>query len=176
MKYCNIYSKDIANGLGIRVSLFVSGCRNHCKGCHNPQSWSFNFGKEYTDDVINEIIESLKKDYIKGVSLLGGEPLEPENQEMILKTILSIKKEYGNSKDVWMWTGLTLEELISGKSRVQTEYLSRILENIDVLVDGPFILEKRDIQNYPFRGSSNQRLLNCKESIKQNKAIHYTLP
>ena len=166
---------DAGNGIGFRVSVFVSGCRNACKGCHNPQSWSFNFGKEYTDETIKEIIESLDKEYIKGLSIIGGEPLEPENQEMVLKTIREVKNKFGETKDIWMWTGLVFEDLISGNSRVETKYLKEILSNVDVLIDGPFILEKRDIVNYPFRGSSNQRVLNCKESIIKGKTLNFLL-
>ena len=174
MRYGLIKKVDATNGVGVRVSVFVSGCRNACKGCHNPQSWSFNFGKEYTDETIKEIIESLDKEYIKGLSIIGGEPLEPENQEMVLKTIREVKNKFGETKDIWMWTGLVFEDLISGNSRVETKYLKEILSNVDVLIDGPFILEKRDIVNYPFRGSSNQRVLLCKESIKSKTILHAT--
>ena len=176
MRYGLIKKVDATNGVGVRVSVFVSGCRNACKGCHNPQSWSFNFGKEYTNETIKEIIESLDKEYIKGLSIIGGEPLEPENQEMVLKTIREVKNKFGETKDIWMWTGLVFEDLISGNSRVETKYLKEILSNVDVLIDGPFILEKRDIVNYPFRGSSNQRVLLCKESINKANIIHYTQP
>ena len=176
MKYGLIKKVDATNGIGVRVSLFVSGCRNKCKGCHNPQSWSFDFGKEYTNETINEIIKSLDKEYIKGFSIIGGEPLEPENQEKVWETIKKIKDKFGDTKDIWMWTGLVFEDLISGNSRVETKYLKDILSNIDVLIEGPFILEKRNITDYPYRGSSNQRLLNCKESFIKRKAINYTLP
>ena len=176
MKYGLIKKVDATNGIGVRVSLFVSGCRNKCKGCHNPQSWSFDFGKEYTNETINEIIKSLDKEYIKGFSIIGGEPLEPENQEKVLDTIKKIKDKFGDTKDIWMWTGLVFEDLISGNSRVETKYLKDILSNVDVLIEGPFILEKRNITDYPYRGSSNQRLLNCKESFIKRKAINYTLP
>ena len=176
MKFAQINKCDAANGLGFRVSLFVSGCRNKCKGCHNPQSWSFDFGKEYTNETINEIIKSLDKEYIKGFSIIGGEPLEPENQEKVLDTIKKIKDKFGDTKDIWMWTGLVFEDLINGNSRVETKYLKDILSNVDVLIEGPFILEKRNITDYPYRGSSNQRLLNCKESFIKREAINYTLP
>lgn len=175
MYYGNINTHDIANGQGIRVSLFVSGCRHCCPGCFNKESQNFDYGKPFTDEDVENIIKFLKPGYIRGITFLGGDPMEPENQEEVAKLIKRIKEVYNNDKDIWLYTGAVYESLIDETSRYRTKDTDYILENIDVLIDGPFILAKRDIQNVPFRGSTNQRLLDMKETNKTRKAVDYIL-
>ena len=170
MNYGEIKNVDIANGTGIRVSLFVSGCTHHCKGCFNPDTWHFDFGEKYTQETEDKIIEYLNSDYIEGLSLLGGEPFEPQNQPTLVGLLKRIKKELPN-KNIWCYSGYSFEEL-SGqkKSRAFTENTLEMLSLIDVLVDGEFVEELKDI-SLKFRGSSNQRIIDVKESLKENKAI-----
>lgn len=169
MNYCGIIKADVANGLGFRVSIFVSGCRNKCPGCFNSQASDFKFGKEFTQKESDLIIEALNKHYIKGITFLGGDPLEPENQEDVYNLIKRIRDTYGEKKDIWLYTGGIYEEIIKKDSRWQTPYLDKIFNNIDVLVDGPFILAKKDIQNTPFRGSTNQRLIDMKKTMSEKQ-------
>ena len=147
MKYCGLNKNDIANGEGVRVSLFVSGCRNHCKGCHNPEAWDFNYGKPFTKETEDEIIEALHHSWIQGFSVLGGEPCEEENERVLIPFLKRVKQESPNS-DIWLFSGYTYEMLQNDE----------ILRNVDVLVDGPFLLEQKDI-SLAFRGSRNQRIL-----------------
>jgi len=169
MYYSNIKYYDVANGAGVRTSLFVSGCRKHCKNCFNKETWNFFNGTEFTDEVLKNILDSLAPDYIAGFSLLGGEPFEPENQKELVKVLKIIKDKYPN-KEIWCWTGLCLDnELKMGGSKY-TYYTSEMLGYIDVLVDGPFIEELKDL-TLAFRGSSNQRIINMKETRKQNKIV-----
>lgn len=176
MYYGNINTHDIANGQGIRVSLFVSGCRHRCPGCFNQGAQNFDYGSPFTEKEQEDIIKRyLKPNYIKGITFLGGDPMEPENQEGVAKLIKRIKEVYKDSKDIWLYTGAVYESLIDETSRYRTKDTDYILENIDVLIDGPFILAKRDIQNVPFRGSTNQRLLDMKETNKTKKAVDYIL-
>lgn len=175
MYYGNINTHDIANGQGIRVSLFVSGCRHCCPGCFNKESQNFDYGKPFTDEDVENIIKFLKPGYIRGITFLGGDPMEPENQEEVAKLIKRIKEAYNNDKDIWLYTGAVYESLIDKTSRYRTNDTDYILENIDILIDGPFVLAKRDIQNVPFRGSTNQRLLDMKETNKTRKAVDYIL-
>jgi len=141
---------DIANGEGVRVSLFVSGCRNHCKGCHNPEAWDFSYGLPFTKETEDEIIESLRPSWIQGLSVLGGEPCEEENERVLIPFLKRVKRECPNS-DTWLFSGYTYE-MLQG---------SEILQYVDVLVDGPFLLEQKDI-SLQFRGSRNQRILRLK--------------
>ena len=159
MNYIEIKKYDIANGEGIRISLFVSGCTHKCKGCFNTKAWDFNSGKSFTNETLNEIIEALKPNYIKGLSLLGGEPFEIENVVTLIEIIKKIKKEYPK-KDIWAYSGYTYEELI--KNNIKKE----LVNLIDVLVDGKFILELKN-PSLAFRGSSNQRIIDIKKSIKK---------
>lgn len=147
MKYCGLNKNDIANGEGVRVSLFVSGCRNHCKGCHNPEAWDFNYGKPFTKETEDEIIEALHHSWIQGFSVLGGEPCEEENERVLIPFLKRVKQESPNS-DIWLFSGYTYEMLQNDE----------ILRYVDVLVDGPFLLEQKDI-SLAFRGSRNQRIL-----------------
>jgi len=169
MNYATIKYNDIANGEGVRTSLFVSGCRHHCKGCFNQVAWDFNYGKLYTPQVMSEIIKSLYPEHIAGITFLGGEPMDVMNQFGIWDTIRLIRsiKEL-DSKTIWIYTGyiypVDFEKL---DSRAHTKVTNNILDSIDVLVDGPFIESLKDI-SLKFRGSSNQRILNLKE-LRGNK-------
>lgn len=158
MNFSKIDPMSIVDGDGCRVTLFVSGCRNHCKGCFNPETWNFDFGQPYTEITENEIIEACKKPYIAGLTILGGEPMEQENQADVYKLINRFKREYPG-KNVWLFTGYIYEkDLLEGQRKNINGLTTSILEMVDILVDGPFILEQRDL-NLRFRGSTNQRLL-----------------
>lgn len=158
--YGNIKNYDIANGLGVRVTLFVSGCRNHCEGCFQPETWDFHYGKPYTEETEEEILNMLEPEYIAGFTCLGGEPFEEENQPVIAALMRKIKQRYPN-KDIWCYTGYRYDvELAEGGSK-HTDVTNEMLSLIDVLVDGRFVLEEKDITLH-FRGSRNQRILNPK--------------
>ena len=170
MKYSEIKYFDIANGPGIRTSLFVSGCTHHCKGCFNEMTWDFNAGLEYTTEVEGEIISSLSPSFIAGLTLLGGEPMEVRNQEGIVGLVKKIKNEMPD-KTIWLFSGYTFEELLDkDNKRCHGEYTMDILENTDVLVDGKFVLELKN-QGLKFRGSSNQRIIDMKRSLDENKVV-----
>ena len=171
MNYGNIKTNDIANGTGVRTSLFVSGCTHHCKGCFNPETWDFSYGEPFTKETEDKIILSLKPDFIRGLTVLGGEPFEKENQKALLPFIKRVKEELPN-KDIWFFSGYLYEEL-SGKvkcDRCRTECTDKLLSLIDVLVDGEFVEEKKNI-SLKFRGSENQRLIDLKKTIAQDKVI-----
>lgn len=157
MNYGAIKKTDVADGIGVRVSLFVSGCRNHCPGCFQPETWNFDFGQPFTQETENEIIKALEHSFIAGFSLLGGEPFEPENQEVLAPFLEKIKKTYPK-KDIWCWTGYILEKDLQEGGRKHTPFTDRMLACIDVLVDGPFIQEQRNLM-LEFRGSENQRII-----------------
>lgn len=162
MYYGTIKKFDVADGEGVRVSLFVSGCRNCCPGCFQPQTWNFNFGKEFTKETENEILEALNRPFIQGFSLLGGEPFEVENQQVLAPFLQKIKETFPK-KDIWCWTGYVLEkDLRENCRRYVSDYTDLMLNCIDVLVDGPFIQEKKNLM-LRFRGSENQRLLRLKD-------------
>ena len=165
MNYGNIKFIDTADGEGVRVSLFVSGCRNHCPGCFNQDTWDFDFGKEFTEVEENEILEGCNKEYISGLTILGGEPFEEENQKVIVELIKKFKEKFPK-KTLWMYTGYVLDkDLLPGQRKYVEGVTGLILASIDVLVDGPFILAERNL-SLKFRGSNNQRILN-KEKIKE---------
>ena len=167
MNYGTIKNYDIANGTGVRVSLFVSGCRHHCKGCFNSETWDFNYGNPYTKEVEAQILEALRPAYIQGFSLLGGEPFEPENQKELAELLQRIKETYPE-KNVWCYTGYLYDaDLIPG-GKVYTEYTDKMLSCIDTLVDGEFIEAEKDI-TLEFRGSRNQRILHLDEIRKNAK-------
>lgn len=157
MNYGAIKKTDVADGSGVRVSLFVSGCRNHCPGCFQPETWDFDYGKPFTQETENEILKALEPSFIAGFSLLGGEPFEPENQKVLAPFLEKIKQTYP-AKDIWCWTGYILEKDLYPGCPKYTEFTDRMLENIDVLVDGPFIQEQRNLM-LEFRGSENQRII-----------------
>lgn len=157
MNYAEIKYCDIANGVGVRTTLFVSGCRNGCEGCFNPLQWDFAAGRPFTPEVEDKILESLEPAYVTGLTLLGGEPMEPENQAGLLPLLRRVR-EHLPQKSIWLYTGFTWEALVDGPSRGHTEMLPELLGLVDVLVDGPFVLEQKDI-SLRFRGSSNQRII-----------------
>lgn len=160
----------IENGYGCRTSVFVSGCTHKCKGCFNEKAWSFTYGKILTENIKEEIIESLKPRYVDGITILGGEPMEPANQEEVLDLILRVKERFPK-KTIWVYSGYLLENLLDPNyKRANTKFTRDILENIDVLVDGPFILEEKDL-SLLFRGSRNQRVIDMKKTLKENKII-----
>lgn len=162
MYYGKINKFDIANGTGVRVSLFVSGCRNHCPECFNKETWNFKYGNPFTNIEENLIIEALSKDYIDGLTILGGEPFEPENQEALLPFIKRVRETYPN-KTIWMYSGYTLDiDMING-GKVYTQYTNEILNLIDILVDGKFDIKLFNLA-LKFRGSSNQRIIDMNKS------------
>ena len=161
MNYANIKNCDIADGPGVRVSLFVSGCTHHCKGCFNAETWDFKYGKPYTDEVERGILKALEPDYITGFTLLGGEPFEPSNQEVLVGLLRKIKETYPK-KDIWCYTGYTYDVDLPEGGKVHTDVTDEMLSYIDTLVDGEFVEDLKDL-TLKFRGSSNQRLLNLKE-------------
>ena len=168
MYYGEIKTCDIANGIGVRVSLFVSGCKNCCKNCFNQMTWAFNYGKEFTNETMLYLLANLNNNYIDGLTILGGEPLEKENQSEVLNIVKKVKEVFPN-KSIWLYTGFTFEEITSDTScRANTPLIKDILTNIDVLVDGRFIEEEKDICLH-FRGSRNQRIIDVKETLKNNK-------
>ena len=169
MHYGEIKNCDIANGNGIRVTLFVSGCRNQCHNCFQPETWDFDYGEEFTVERERELLDMLEPSYIDGLTLLGGEPFEPENQRALLPLLQKLKSRYDN-KTVWAYTGFTLEELADADCRGCCEVTKQLLELIDVLVDGRYIEEKRDI-SLRFRGSSNQRIIDMAETLKAGRII-----
>ena len=163
MNYCNVKNCDIANGVGVRVSLFVSGCRNRCKNCFQPETWDFNYGKPFNEQTEEKLIKMLAPSYINGLTVLGGEPMEPENQRALLPFLKKVKAAYPQ-KTIWLYTGFTLEELRSPDCRAHTEYTEEILKLLDVLVDGRFVEEKKNI-SLRFRGSENQRLIDVAATL-----------
>ncbi len=165
MKYAKIKKYDIANGEGVRVSLYVTGCNHHCKGCFNSEIWDFTSGEDFTEDTINEIITDLDKPYITGLTLLGGEPLEEVNQQGILPLLKKVKELLPN-KTIWLYSGFTYEQI----QKMPFKETNEILKIIDVLVDGKFEEDLFDANLY-FRGSSNQRIIDIPKSIKENKIV-----
>ena len=174
MNYASIRTCDVANGEGVRVTLFVSGCTHRCKGCFNPDQWDFAYGEPFTREVEDGLLESLAPDFISGLSVLGGEPMEPENQRALLPFLRRVRERFGTGKTIWVYTGCVLEELLPGSrdrndapplsSRWRTEATDEFLSMVDVLVDGPFVEELKDI-SLQFRGSSNQRIIRLKEVL-----------
>ena len=169
MYYGEIKNCDIANGIGVRVTLFVSGCTNRCKGCFQPQTWDFKYGKPYTKETEDYVIELLRPSYITGLTLLGGEPFEPSNQEELAELVKRVKTELPG-KTIWAFTGFTLEMLGEEGSHPRCEFTDEMLSHIDVLVDGRFEEDKKDI-SLRFRGSSNQRLIDMNKTRESGKII-----
>ena len=157
MHYGEIKNCDIANGIGVRVSLFVSGCTNHCEGCFQPETWDFNYGNDFTEETENRILEMLAPDYICGLTVLGGEPFEPENQRVLVDFLRKVRRKYPE-KSIWCFTGFTLELLETEGTHCHCEVTEEMLSLIDVLVDGRFDKNKKNI-SLRFRGSENQRLI-----------------
>ena len=170
MNIANIKYNDIANGEGVRTTVFVSGCSNKCPGCFQPQTWDKNYGTPYTPDIEEKILKSLESKYCQGITFLGGEPFEPYNQEEISKLILKIRELYPD-KNIWMFTGFVYDrDLTPGGKRYIDTITDSILDNIDVLVDGPFVLEKKNLM-LRFRGSENQRIIDMKESKSSGSIV-----
>ncbi len=169
MNYATIKKRDIANGIGVRVSLFVSGCTHHCKNCFNKETWDFSYGELFTEDTVNTILEYLQPDYVSGLSLLGGEPFEVQNQGALLQLVKRVKEKYPQ-KDIWCYTGYVFETQLLCDSRARCSYTDELLSYIDVLVDGPYIEEQKDI-SLQFRGSKNQRVIDVKRSLATGEIV-----
>ncbi|MDE6059323.1 MAG: anaerobic ribonucleoside-triphosphate reductase activating protein [Clostridia bacterium] len=171
MNVAEIKKTDIANGEGVRVSLFVSGCRRHCKNCFNGIAWDFNYGRPFDNELQEEILESLAPDYIAGLSLLGGEPFEPENQHALLPFIKKVKSRFPH-KTVWCYTGYTFDLNAMKEAQANSEVTREFLGLLDILVDGPFMEELKDIR-LKFRGSANQRVIDVQKSYKSGRVELY---
>lgn len=169
MNYALIRENDIANGPGVRTSLFVSGCRHHCKGCFNPETWNFSYGEEFTQNEIDKIIIATSPSYIEGLTLLGGEPFEPENQGALVELLKQFKEKLPN-KSVWCYSGFSFGNELLSKAQNNQENVKELLELIDVLVDGKFVEELKS-SALLFRGSSNQNIIDVQESLNQNKLV-----
>ncbi len=168
------YKADVANGEGMRVSLFVSGCTIHCKDCFNSKTWDFNYGILWTKEIEDSLIKELSKPYYRGLTILGGEPFEPQNQPELAELIIRIRKELPE-KTIWIFSGNVYDKnLVPGGSRYYPEYTDKILDNIDVLVDGPF---KKELYDYKlnFRGSSNQRIIDMRKTREKGEVVLHTL-
>ena len=171
MNYGEIKNFDIANGEGVRVSLFVSGCTHHCKNCFNKETWSFDYGKPFTDETEDYIIKELKPGYIDGLTLLGGEPFEPQNQRALLPFLRRVRGLYPN-KNIWCYTGYLFDKELLNESRARCEATDEMLSLIDVLVDGEFVQELYSI-TLQFKGSSNQRIIDVKKSLNSKTVEEY---
>ena len=171
MNYAEIKYCDVANGPGVRTSLFVSGCSHHCPGCFNEIAWDFNYGKPFTQDTIDSIIESLKPDYIQGLTLLGGEPFEYSNQKGLLPLVRQVR-EVLPQKDIWCFTGFLFDKDIIENMCKKWQETNELLSYIDVLVDGRFVEELKNL-NLKFKGSENQRTILVNESLKSGNVILY---
>ncbi|MBQ8821839.1 MAG: anaerobic ribonucleoside-triphosphate reductase activating protein [Lachnospiraceae bacterium] len=171
MNFGEIKKCDIANGEGVRVSLFVSGCTHHCKGCFNPQTWDFHFGEPFTEDVESSLLEDLAPSYIKGLTLLGGEPMEPENQRVLMPFLRKVKERFP-SKTIWCYSGYTLDKDMIEGGKAWCEVTDEMLSMMDVLVDGEFVEALKDIR-LVFKGSSNQRIINLQETLKKGEIVLY---
>lgn len=166
MNYADIRPIDVANGPGVRVSVFVSGCTHHCKDCFNPETWDFHYGSPFGEGEITAILGHLAPAHIKGLSVLGGEPFEPENQSAVLELMRRVRETYPH-KDVWCYSGYLFENLRDGKVG---QYSRQLLEQLDVLVDGPFVTEKKSL-SLRFRGSENQRLIDVPASLAAGEVV-----
>lgn len=174
MNYADIKRCDVANGPGVRVSLFVSGCTHHCKECFNPETWDFAYGDPFTEETIDLIMEYLKPDYIKGLTLLGGEPLEHENQKGLLPLLRRVYETYPE-KTVWCFTGYDFQKDVTGRMLQEWQETKELLSYIDVIVDGEFEIDKKDL-GLVFKGSSNQRSILVQESLAGNGLVFWEPP
>lgn len=173
MNYGAIKKTDIANGPGVRVSLFVSGCTHRCKGCFNQETWDFGYGNPFTDDTQRELLEALSPSYIAGLSVLGGEPFEPQNQRELLPFLQKVR-ELLPSKSIWVYSGYLFDTELLGESRARCEVTDEILQLIDVIVDGEFIEEQKNIM-LRFKGSENQRIIDVKRSLAAGAVVEAQL-
>lgn len=169
MYYGNIKIHATEDGPGCRTVLFVSGCRHHCEGCFQPETWNFHYGQPFTDETIDTIIKSLEDPYVNGLTILGGEPFEPENQTDVRRLLQKVHETYPE-KDIWIYSGYTFEELTDDFAFCHTEHTLPILKLADVLVDGEFVLSKKNLM-LPFRGSSNQRIIDLTNSLLSNEVV-----
>ena len=169
MNIAGIKEASIENGIGCRTCVFVSGCTHNCPGCFNKEAQDFNYGKSFTREHLQKILNSLKPKYIKGITILGGEPMEVKNQSGVLAIVKEVKKKYPD-KTIWIYSGYKYEQLIDPNNTIHTEYTNDILNNIDILVDGEFVLAKKDL-SLRFKGSSNQRVIDIPKTLKQKKII-----
>lgn len=169
MNYADIKQYDVANGPGIRISLFVSGCNHHCKGCFNQEAWDFNYGKPFTDETIDMIMEYLDNPHIAGLTLLGGEPMEPVNQKALLPLVRRVKESYPD-KSIWCFTGYRFDDDIVNKMFNSVPETKELLSYFDVMVDGKFVEELKNV-SLIFKGSSNQRTIMVQESLKNNNIV-----
>ena len=175
MHYGEIKKLDVANGIGIRTTLFVSGCTNHCENCFQPQTWDFDYGREFTAETMTELLDALRPPYVRGLTLLGGEPFEPENQRTLVDVLRRVRKAYPQ-KDVWAFTGFTLDgELWKDESYPRCEVTDEMLSMIDVLVDGRYVDALRDLA-LQFRGSSNQRLIDMNQTRAEGHIVLWQEP
>ena len=171
MNYAEIKNLDIANGPGLRVSLFVSGCTHHFKGCFNPESWDFNYGQPFTEATEEELLKLLENEHIRGLSLLGGEPFEPANQAVLAPFLQRVKAKFPH-KDVWCYSGYNFEQDMLTGNLGPREITEQMLNCIDVLADGEFVIELKN-PNLRFRGSANQRVILVQESLKEDRIVQW---
>lgn len=171
MHYGNIKNYDIADGEGVRVTLFCSGCTNRCEGCFQPETWDFCYGKEYTKETEDQLIQMLTNPNIQGLTLLGGDPFEPSNQRTLITLLRRVKQELP-TKDVWAYTGFVYDQDLLEGQRKHTEVTDEMLSYIDVFVDGPFVIDEKDISLY-FRGSTNQRVIDMPKTLKSGSVVIY---
>ncbi len=171
MNYGEIKKTDIADGEGVRVSLFVSGCRRHCKNCFNKVTWDFDYGKPFTEETQKELLEALSPDYIAGLTLLGGDPMEPENQRALLPFVRRVRRELPR-KTIWCYTGYTFKDGALEEEQSNCEVTRELISLFDVLVDGRFVEELKDIR-LVFRGSSNQRVIDVQRTLSSGNIVLY---
>ena len=179
MNYLNIYSSTIADGPGVRVSIYVSGCHFHCKGCHNPESWNFEAGQEFTDETLEQLMSYCNHDYIQGLSILGGEPLSEANRSIVANIVYEFTHRFPQ-KDLWIWTGYEYQDLLKEMKSKSTNPFKKafyelftILDSVDVLVTGQFLVDQRDItKDNLYRGSKNQRVIDVKKSREAGRTIY----
>ena len=170
MYYGALKKLDIANGIGVRVSLFISGCQHHCKNCFNPETWNFSYGNPFTNDTLQELLHALEPEYINGLTLLGGEPLDPKNQADVAALLKKVKAQYPH-KTIWCYTGYCLEsDLLAENGCAHCPETHTLLSLLDVLVDGPYIESKRNLK-LAFRGSENQRLIDIPHTLKKDVCV-----
>lgn len=169
MNYADIKKYDVANGPGVRISLFVSGCTHHCKGCFNSETWDFNYGKPFTQAEIDSIIDYMSPDFIKGLTLLGGEPFEPSNQEGLIHLLRKVREVYPD-KNIWCYTGYNFVDDIMTNMYNTLPYTKEMVSYIDVIVDGEFVLEQKKV-GLRFKGSQNQRIICVNEYLKSGEIV-----
>ncbi len=171
MNYADIKQYDVANGVGVRVSLFVSGCTHHCKDCFNKEAWDFNYGKPFTENETEKILEYLRPGYVAGLSLLGGEPMEPENQKGLLPLLRRVHETYPE-KNIWCYSGYLFDRDIVDRMCRESEITKELLSYIDILVDGEFVADQKNLK-VNFRGSDNQRIIDVKKSLDRGEVVHW---